>query len=40
MNRRNPDGSTSTIGGEVYAGIMQDMDDRDFATIVGEFFRR
>jgi CheY-like chemotaxis protein/glycine cleavage system H lipoate-binding protein len=40
MNRRNPDGSSSPIGGEVYAGIMQDMDDRDFAAIVGEFFRR
>ena len=35
MNRRNPDGSSSPIGGEVYAGIMQDMDDRDFAAIVG-----
>ena len=28
MNRRNPDGSTSPIGGELYAGVLQDMDDR------------
>ena len=40
MNRRNPDGSTSPIGGEVYAGVLQDMDDRDFEMTVGEFFRR
>ncbi len=40
MNRRNPDGSTSPIGGEVYAGLLQDMDDRDYEMIVGEFFRR
>jgi glycine cleavage system H lipoate-binding protein len=40
MNRRNPDGSTTPIGGELYAGVMQDMDDRDFEQIVGEFFRR
>jgi CheY-like chemotaxis protein/glycine cleavage system H lipoate-binding protein len=40
MNRRNPDGSIAPIGGEVYAGMMQDMDDRDFEMTVGEFFRR
>jgi FixJ family two-component response regulator/glycine cleavage system H lipoate-binding protein len=40
MHRRNPDGSTSPIGGEVYTGVLQDMDDRDFGMIVGEFFRR
>jgi CheY-like chemotaxis protein len=40
MRRRNPDGSTSPIGGEVYSGVLKDMDDRDFGQVVGEFFRR
>ena len=40
MNRRNPDGSTEPIGGEVYAGVMKDMEERDYEMIVGEFFRR
>jgi hypothetical protein len=40
MNRRNPNGSTSPVGGEVYAGLLQDMDDRDYEIVVGEFFRR
>jgi CheY-like chemotaxis protein len=40
MKRRNSDGSTTPIGGEVYLGVLQDMDDRDFEMVVGEFFRR
>lgn len=40
MNRRKADGTSEPIGGEVYAGVMQDMDDRDYEMIVGEFFRR
>jgi CheY-like chemotaxis protein/glycine cleavage system H lipoate-binding protein len=40
MNRRTPDGTTTPVGGEVYAGLLQDMDDRDYEMIVGEFFRR
>ncbi len=40
MNRRKPDGTTEPIGGEVYTGVLNDLEDRDFEMLVGEFFRR
>ncbi|MBP1657510.1 MAG: sigma-54 dependent DNA-binding response regulator [Bacteroidetes bacterium] len=39
MSRRSPDGTTSQVSEEMYTGEMQDLDDRDFDTLVAAFFR-
>jgi CheY-like chemotaxis protein/glycine cleavage system H lipoate-binding protein len=39
MSRRTPDGETAPISEELYAGELQDLNDRDHETLVAAFFK-
>lgn len=40
MSRRAPDGGTSPVSEELYTGELQDLNDRDYDTLVAAFFKR